>query len=106
LRGTGGPAVGLRALLAVVFVIAVLLLPKPTLGALVLMFAAYMSADGALAIVSELRAMRRDLTPIVHPAMAGVLWLELRICADGATDDRRSWSGLRRRSSVAVKVAA
>jgi uncharacterized membrane protein HdeD (DUF308 family) len=41
-------AVGLRALLAVVFVIAVLLLPRPTLGALVLMFAAYMAADGAL----------------------------------------------------------
>ena len=53
-------AIGLRALLAVAFVIAVLLLPRPTLGALVLMFAAYMAADGALAIVSWLRAMRRD----------------------------------------------
>jgi uncharacterized membrane protein HdeD (DUF308 family) len=52
-------AIGLRALLAVAFVIAVLLLPRPTLGALVLMFAAYMAADGALAIVSGLRAMRR-----------------------------------------------
>lgn len=52
-------AIGLRALLAVAFVIAVLLLPRPTLGALVLMFAAYMAADGALEIVSGLRAMRR-----------------------------------------------
>lgn len=53
-------AIGLRAFLAVAFVIAVLLLPRPTLGALVLMFAAYMAADGALAIVSGLRAMRCD----------------------------------------------
>jgi uncharacterized membrane protein HdeD (DUF308 family) len=51
--------VGLRALFAVVFIIAVLLLPRPTLGALIIMFAAYVAADGALAIVLGLRAMRR-----------------------------------------------
>jgi hypothetical protein len=53
-------AVGLRSLVAVAFAIAViLLLPRPTLGALVLLFAAYLAADGALAIVAGVRAMRR-----------------------------------------------
>ena len=53
-------AVGLRSLVAVAFAITViLLLPRPTLGALVLLFAAYLAADGALAIVAGVRAMRR-----------------------------------------------
>ena len=82
-------AIGLRALLAVAFVIAVLLLPRPTLGALVLMFAAYMAADGALEIVSGLRAMRRGLifegatnlalvgAVLIWPAMAAVAFVRL-----------------------------
>src|SRR3982074_2830868 len=53
-------AVGLRSLVAVAFAIAViLLLPRSTLGALVLLFAAYLAADGALAIGAGRRAMRR-----------------------------------------------
>jgi uncharacterized membrane protein HdeD (DUF308 family) len=53
-------AVGLRSLVAVAFAIAViLLLPRSTLGTLVLLFAAYLAADGALAIVAGVRAMRR-----------------------------------------------
>jgi uncharacterized membrane protein HdeD (DUF308 family) len=53
------PAVGMRAGLAVLFAITVLLLPRPTLGVLVLTFAAYVAADGAMAIVAGIRAMRR-----------------------------------------------
>jgi uncharacterized membrane protein HdeD (DUF308 family) len=52
-------AVGMRAGLAVLFAITVLLLPRPTLGVLVLTFAAYVAADGAMAIVAGIRAMRR-----------------------------------------------
>jgi uncharacterized membrane protein HdeD (DUF308 family) len=52
-------AMGLRALFAGVFVITVLVLPRPTLAALILVFAAYVAADGALAIVAAVRAMRR-----------------------------------------------
>jgi uncharacterized membrane protein HdeD (DUF308 family) len=86
--------VGLRALIAVVFIIAVLLLPRPTLGALVMMFAAYVAADGALAIVSGLRAMRRGElwqtlifegainlalagSVLIWPAMAAVTFVRL-----------------------------
>ena len=47
-----------------------------------------------------------DLTPDVHPAIARVLWSTWRKCAGGATNDRRSWSGLRSRSFVAVRLAA
>jgi uncharacterized membrane protein HdeD (DUF308 family) len=50
---------GLRALFAGMFVIATLLLPTPTLAALILIFIAYVAADGALAIVAAVRAMRR-----------------------------------------------
>jgi uncharacterized membrane protein HdeD (DUF308 family) len=35
------------------------LFPKPTLGAFVLAFAAYVAADGAMALVTGIRAMRR-----------------------------------------------
>ena len=52
-------ALGMRAGLAVLFAITVLLLPRPTLGVLVLTFAAYVAADGAMAIVAGIRAMRR-----------------------------------------------
>jgi len=51
--------VGIRSGLAAAFVITILLFPKPTLGALVLAFAAYVAADGAMALVAGIRAMRR-----------------------------------------------
>lgn len=52
-------AFGLRSVLALVFTVAILLLPRPTLAALVLTFAIYLAADGAMAIVAAIRAMRR-----------------------------------------------
>lgn len=87
-------ALGLRALVGVVLIVAVLLLPTPTLAAFILMFAAYVAADGALAIVSGLRAMRRgDVwqtlvfegavnlilagTVLIWPAMAAAAFVRL-----------------------------
>jgi uncharacterized membrane protein HdeD (DUF308 family) len=52
-------AVGLRGIAAVIFIIAVLVLPRPTLGALLMWFATYVAADGILAMVAGVRAMRR-----------------------------------------------
>jgi len=52
-------AVGLRAVAAITFILATILLPRPTLAALIMMFAAYVAADGLLAIVAGVRAMRR-----------------------------------------------
>jgi uncharacterized membrane protein HdeD (DUF308 family) len=68
--------------------------PKPTLGALVLAFAAYVAADGAMALVAGIRAMRRgelwqtlifegavnlSVTGVVlvGPAMAAVAFVRL-----------------------------
>jgi len=51
--------VGLRAAAASLFIIAVLCLPSPTIASLVLMFAAYVAADGALAILAGMRALPR-----------------------------------------------
>jgi uncharacterized membrane protein HdeD (DUF308 family) len=51
--------VALRGVVAIVFGLVALMLPVPTLLALVLLFAAYMSADGIFAIVSAVRAARR-----------------------------------------------
>jgi uncharacterized membrane protein HdeD (DUF308 family) len=84
----------LRALFGGMFVIAVLLLPRPTLAAFILIFAAYVAADGALAIVAAVRAMRRgevwqtlifegtiNLTlagaVLIWPAMAAVAFVRL-----------------------------
>jgi uncharacterized membrane protein HdeD (DUF308 family) len=52
-------AVGLRGAAAMLFVIAILCLPSPTIAALVLMFIAYVAADGALAILAGMRALPR-----------------------------------------------
>jgi uncharacterized membrane protein HdeD (DUF308 family) len=52
-------AVGLRGAAAMLFVIAILCLPSPTTAALVLMFAAYVAADGVLAILAGMRAAPR-----------------------------------------------
>lgn len=52
-------AVALRGAAAVLFGALALLLPGVTIAALVLLFAAYMLADGALATVSAVRAARR-----------------------------------------------
>lgn len=51
--------VALRGVLAILFGIVAILLPGPTLAALVLLFAAYMVVDGVLAIVAAVRAARR-----------------------------------------------
>ena len=51
-------AVGLRGLLAILFGIIALAMPAATMLSLVLVFAAYMLADGILAIVSAVRAAR------------------------------------------------
>jgi uncharacterized membrane protein HdeD (DUF308 family) len=53
-------AIGLRGAAAILFVIAVLCLPSPTVASLVLMFAAYVAADGAFAILAGMRAVPRD----------------------------------------------
>jgi uncharacterized membrane protein HdeD (DUF308 family) len=52
-------AIGLRGAAAILFVIAILCLPSPTIASLVLMFGAYVAADGALAILAGMRAVRR-----------------------------------------------
>ena len=52
-------AVGLRGAVAMLLVIAILCLPSPTIASLVLMFAAYVAADGALAILAGMRAVPR-----------------------------------------------
>jgi uncharacterized membrane protein HdeD (DUF308 family) len=51
--------VGLRAVTGVAFVICILLLPRPTLAALAFTFAAYLAADGLLAIMAGMRSMKR-----------------------------------------------
>ncbi|HZY17324.1 MAG TPA: DUF308 domain-containing protein [Ramlibacter sp.] len=53
------PFVLLRALSAIVFGLLALLLPGATLAALVLLFAAYMLADGVFALLAGARAVRR-----------------------------------------------
>ena len=52
-------AVALRGLFAILFGLGALLLPLATIQALVLLFAAYMLADGAFAIVAGVRAAAR-----------------------------------------------
>jgi uncharacterized membrane protein HdeD (DUF308 family) len=52
-------AVGLRGAVAILFVIAILRLPSPTTASLVLMFAAYVAADGAFAILARMRGSPR-----------------------------------------------
>src|ERR1700730_10293259 len=65
-------AVGLRGLIAIAF--SIIVRPRrPALGALIMMFAAYVASDGALAIVAGVRAMRR-----------GELWQTLML--EGATN--------------------
>jgi uncharacterized membrane protein HdeD (DUF308 family) len=51
--------IGLRALAAVVFILCVALLPLQNIASLVVLFAAYVVADGALAILAGLWAARR-----------------------------------------------
>jgi uncharacterized membrane protein HdeD (DUF308 family) len=52
-------AIGLRGAAAIVFAIAALCLPASTIASLVLMFAAYVAADGAFAILAGMRAAGR-----------------------------------------------
>jgi uncharacterized membrane protein HdeD (DUF308 family) len=51
--------VGLRAIAAAVFVLAVVVLPSATWASLVLMFTAYLIADGIFAIIAGARAGQR-----------------------------------------------
>jgi uncharacterized membrane protein HdeD (DUF308 family) len=53
-------AVGARGIAAALFGLAVLALPAPTMASLVLLFAAYLAADGAFAIVVGIRAAQRS----------------------------------------------
>lgn len=53
-------AVSLRGAAAILFGLIALFLPIATLGALVLLFAAYLLVDGVLAIVSAVKAARRQ----------------------------------------------
>ena len=52
-------AIGLRGAVAILFAIIVLCLPASTIASLVLMFAAYIAADGAFAILAGMRAAGR-----------------------------------------------
>jgi uncharacterized membrane protein HdeD (DUF308 family) len=52
-------AVALRGVIAILFGIIAFLMPGATIGALVLLFAAYMLADGTLAIIAGVRAARQ-----------------------------------------------
>jgi uncharacterized membrane protein HdeD (DUF308 family) len=74
------PAVGLRAIAAGLFGVVVLESPSATLASLLLMFIAYLAADGAFAIVAGVRAARRGerwwslmLEGILNLAAASVL---------------------------------
>ena len=60
-------AVALRGLAAIVFVIVILLMPQPTLASLVLLFAAYLAADGLFAILSGARAAGRGTSASAWP---------------------------------------
>jgi len=87
-------AVGLRGVAGGLLLGGVLLLPQPTLAAFILMFAAYVAADGLLAIIAGSRAMRRRErwgalifegsvnlllagTVLVWPAIAAVAFIRL-----------------------------
>lgn len=52
-------AVGLRSLAAILFALSLFLLPSSAIASLVLLFAAYVTADGLLVIVAAARAARR-----------------------------------------------
>src|ERR1700730_1423581 len=52
-------AIGLRGAVAILFAIAVMWLPASTIASLVLMFAAYIAADGAFAILAGMREAGR-----------------------------------------------
>ena len=49
-------AIGLRGIATLLFGIAVLILPSPSIASLVLLFAAYVAADGAFAMLAGWRA--------------------------------------------------
>jgi uncharacterized membrane protein HdeD (DUF308 family) len=52
-------AVGIRGIAALLFGIAIVALPSPTVASLVLLFAAYIAADGVMAIIAGMRAAPR-----------------------------------------------
>ena len=54
-------AIGLRGTAAVLFAIIILLMPPQAVAPLVLLFAAYVAADGAFAILAAMRAARWDI---------------------------------------------
>ncbi len=65
------------------------------------------SQDEIIALFQQLRRFGAiDLPLNFHPTAIRVPFVVTPEGADGATGDRRSWSGLRSRSSVAVRLAA
>jgi uncharacterized membrane protein HdeD (DUF308 family) len=83
-------AVALRGVLAIVFGLIALVFPGPTMPSLVLVFAAYLLVDGALAIVAAVRAARQHerwgmltFEGIVNilTAVVAVLWPGLTVIA-------------------------
>jgi uncharacterized membrane protein HdeD (DUF308 family) len=52
-------AVGLRGIAAVLFGLGIQALPSPTIASLVLLFTAYVTADGVFAILAGVRAANR-----------------------------------------------
>jgi uncharacterized membrane protein HdeD (DUF308 family) len=82
--------IGLRGLGAILFGFGILALPRPVVASFALMFAAYIAADGILAILSGLRAARRPerwrilvVEGATNLAVAGVVlsWPEIAILA-------------------------
>src|ERR1700730_18879951 len=79
-------AMGLRGAAAILFVIAILCLPTPTIAALVLMFAAYVAADGACTILAGMRGSPRGerwrlLATNLAAAAAVLAWPAIAIAA-------------------------
>src|SRR5690348_8184592 len=66
-------AIGFRGLAAALFAACVLILPRPALASLVLLFTAYVAADGVFAIIAAMRA-----------AQSGERWRSLM--AEGVTN--------------------
>jgi uncharacterized membrane protein HdeD (DUF308 family) len=81
-------AVGLRSLVAILFGVGILLLPPHTIASLVLLFTAYVAADGVFTILAAVRAARRGqrwwtmiLEGTTNLAVAGIvlIWSALAV---------------------------
>lgn len=81
-------AVGLRSIAAILFGVGMILLPSHTIASLVLLFTAYVAADGVFTIVAAVRAARRGqrwwtmiLEGTTNLAVAGIvlIWSALAV---------------------------